>query len=234
MSHLVDSHIVTHVGCQYAQCVRNFAGLVVRSALALCVGLSACDSGSNAEESFDEELSPGGELGKADGAGVAALPVDGDYAQTQVWEVTNQWEDTDTPAAREAGMAWPADSGLNWDEKYALWVESLETIDGYYNESFEITTPWGKTLEAAKLDCADVALTMRASFAASPSILPDVRSCCTAGCHPANSRVSQTIRKPFSLQDEACGTSFRKCSCIALHCVLWRTVPRSLLSIFVM
>ncbi|MCR9164945.1 MAG: hypothetical protein ACE37F_30620 [Nannocystaceae bacterium] len=146
--------------------MRNFAGLVVRSALALCVGLTACDGGSNAEESFDEELSPGGELGKADGAGVAALPVDGDYSETEVWEVRNQWEDTDTPAAREAGMAWPADSGLNWDEKYALWVESLETIDGFYNESFEITTPWGKTLEAAKLDCADVALAMRASFAA--------------------------------------------------------------------
>ena len=130
----------------------------------LTVGLSACGEGN--EEQFDAELSPGEPVGKADDAGVAALPVDGDYAQTEVWKVENQWEDTDTPAAREAGIAWPADSGLNWDEKYALWIESLELIDGHYNETFEITTPWGKKLEAAKLDCADVALTMRASFAA--------------------------------------------------------------------
>jgi uncharacterized membrane protein YgcG len=127
---------------------------------------ASCDSGGGDDEVFGDELSVGGPLGKADGAGVAALPVNGNYADTQVWEVHNQWEDTDTAAAREAGMAWPADSGLNWDEKYALWVESLELIDGYYNETFEITTPWGKNIQAAKLDCADVALTMRASFAA--------------------------------------------------------------------
>lgn len=144
--------------------MRKTAGLTIRGVFALCVALTACDSGT--EESFEAELAPGGALGKADDAGVAALPVDGNYADSLVWEVKNQWEDTDTPAAREAGIAWPADSGLNWDEKYGLWVESLETIDGYYNETFEITTPWGKKVEAAKLDCADVALAMRASFAA--------------------------------------------------------------------
>ena len=101
----------------------------------------ACDS---EEESFEPELSPGGALGKADDAGVAALPVNGNYADSTVWEVKNQWEDTDTPAAREAGIAWPADSGLNWDEKYGLWVESLNTIDDHYNQTFEISTPWGQ------------------------------------------------------------------------------------------
>ncbi len=144
--------------------MRNLAELGIRGVLALCVGLSACDGGS--EEEVYDELAPGAPVGKADGAGIAGLRVNGNYASTEVWAVENQWEDTDTAAAREAGIAWPADSGLNWDEKYALWVESMEMIDGHYNETFEITTPWGKTIEAAKLDCADVALAMRASFAA--------------------------------------------------------------------
>ncbi len=125
---------------------------------------AACQSQD--DEVFGDELAVGGPLGKADGAGVPGLAVDGNYADTQVWEVRNRWEDTQTAAAREAGIAWPADSGLTWDEKYALWVESLDLVDGYYNETFEITTPWGKSIQAAKLDCADVALTMRASFAA--------------------------------------------------------------------
>lgn len=169
MPYLAVSYLVRHLLPPYSWLVGKNIGLGMRWLGALAVAASlggACDSGGNADEVIGDELGVGGALGKADGAGLAALPVDGDYSETQVWEVTNQWEDTDTPAAREAGMAWGADSGLNWDEKYALWVESLNTIDGHYNESFEITTPWGKTLEAAKLDCADVALTMRASFAA--------------------------------------------------------------------
>lgn len=117
-------------------------------------------------EVFEPELGVGDGLGKADGVGVPGLPVNGNYSDTEVWEVKNQWEDTDTPAAREAGLAWGENSGLNWDEKYALWVESLDVVDGYYNETFQITTPFGKSVQAAKLDCADVALTMRASFAA--------------------------------------------------------------------
>ena len=56
-----------------------------------------------------------------------------DTSRTQVWKVTAQWEDNDT-AARRPGMAWPANSGLTWDEKYGKWVESLEwtpSVDGY-------------------------------------------------------------------------------------------------------
>ena len=114
-----------------------------------------------------DELGAGGPLGKADGPGVAALPVNGNYTQTRVWEVRNQWEDTDTPAAREAGLAWPADSGLTWDEKYAAWVQSLEQTNGTtVAQTFTMTTPWGKTLQAPRLDCADVTLMLRASFAA--------------------------------------------------------------------
>ena len=69
------------------------------------------------------ELDPGPPLGKEDSAGVPALSATADYSDSQAWVVTNQWEDKTTPAARAAGMAWPADSGLTWNEKYAAWIE---------------------------------------------------------------------------------------------------------------
>ncbi|MFO0572147.1 MAG: hypothetical protein U0263_41370 [Polyangiaceae bacterium] len=63
-------------------------------------------------------------------------------------------------------MAWPANSGLNWDEKYSAWVNSLKKINAVsYGETFEITTPWGKTLPSPKLECAEVAMFMRLTFA---------------------------------------------------------------------
>jgi hypothetical protein len=60
-----------------------------------------------------------------------------------VWSVKNQWEDTDTTAAKEAGIAWEVDSGLNWDQKYHLWVQSMERTAGHdtYYDTFTLTTP---------------------------------------------------------------------------------------------
>ncbi len=133
------------------------------------VAALACDAGPQSDDPGDAEdasLEPGPAPGKADNAGIAGLPVNGDYAATEVWRVKNQWEDTDTPAAREAGIAWPANSGLNWDEKYARWVESLDVTQGISGPTVEIVNPWGKAIQAPRIDCADVALMMRASFAA--------------------------------------------------------------------
>lgn len=119
------------------------------------------------DEAFEPELEPGQEVGKADNAGIPSLPVDGNYSQTMAWEVENQWEDTDTAAAREAGIVWGADSGLNWDEKYQLWLQEMDTTTGFSgNKTFMLKTPWGKELQAPKLDCADTALALRATFAA--------------------------------------------------------------------
>ena len=137
--------------------------------LCLLVIVSLACSVDGDDDGLDEaaELEPGGLVGKEDNVGVAALPVNGNYAQTMVWEVRNQWEDTNTPAARAAGLAWGEDSGLNWDEKFAAWVQSLQPAEGHtVPTTFTLTTPWGKSLPAPKLDCANVALMLRASFAA--------------------------------------------------------------------
>jgi hypothetical protein len=114
-------------------------------------------------------LSPGPKLGKEDGMGVPGLHGSVGGGTTRVWSVFNQWQDTNTTAAKLAGMAWEANSGLNWDEKFAAWVGSFEKIDAYkstYSQTFELTTRWGKKLPAPKLDCADVWIFLRATFAA--------------------------------------------------------------------
>ncbi|MBT8495036.1 MAG: hypothetical protein KJO07_18445, partial [Deltaproteobacteria bacterium] len=106
--------------------------------------------------------------GKADGlSGNPGLPTSVDSANTSVWEVRNQWHDTSTVEASQAGLAWSANSGLNWDEKYRAWVDSLERIDcdDCFGDTFALTTPYGKTLPAPSLECAEMAMFMRVAFA---------------------------------------------------------------------
>ena len=79
-----------------------------------------------------------------------------------VWEIRNQWADV----TDEAGLGWSANSGLNWEQKYRAWMAGLETIDRTPSgTSFQITTPYGVTLPAPILECAEVAIFMRATFA---------------------------------------------------------------------
>ncbi len=86
--------------------------------------------------------------------------------ETEVWEVRNRWQETDSADARKAGMAWEADSGLSWDQKYAAWIEGLEIIErADYGKTFAILTPYGeKQLPAPWLDCAEVMWTLRIAF----------------------------------------------------------------------
>ncbi|MBW1872234.1 MAG: hypothetical protein JRJ19_09225 [Deltaproteobacteria bacterium] len=87
---------------------------------------------------------------KADGPGVRAVPVSADDSDTAVWEVENDWGDKDTAEARKAGLAWSANSGLNWNEKYAAWIDGLAKVDGYSTsyKTFQIVNPQGKTITA--------------------------------------------------------------------------------------
>lgn len=98
--------------------------------------------------------------------GLKGLPTSVDASDTAVWEVTARWSDTHTPAARAPGIAWGADSGLDWDEKYALWVASMPRRSAQnYGDTFTLTTPFGKELPAPSLECAETALFLRATFA---------------------------------------------------------------------
>lgn len=80
-----------------------------------------------------------------------------------VWAAPNRWADLD-PAP---GLAWGASSGLTWDEKYRAWIDGLgdaEAEEGH--ATAEITTPWGTTLPMGRLECAETAILLRATFAA--------------------------------------------------------------------
>ena len=134
--------------------------------------IGGCASGDSTDP--DDEwgmtgpLSPTPPVGKEDGELRRGLPVATDTTRTQVWTARNKWEDTDTPAARAAGLAWPADSGLTWDAKFSRWVGSLgwiPSVDGYWT-TVELTTPWGKTLPSPMLECAETSLFLRITFAA--------------------------------------------------------------------
>jgi hypothetical protein len=93
---------------------------------------------------------------------MAQVPYQATYTN-EAWRVTRNWEDR-TP---EAGLAWPANSGLNWHEKYSWWVQSLKKIPrtGESGFTFEVTTPYGKTVPAPVIDCADTAMLLRTVFA---------------------------------------------------------------------
>jgi len=143
--------------------------------------LSACGEATQAEPNL---LDLGGEVdengkptlgntgwnepaGKEDStSGRRGLPGSVDQSSTAVWEVTNAWADTETPQARKAGVAWGENSGLDWEQKYRAWISSFERIDSTsYGETFLLKTPWGKTLPAPSLECAEVVIFLRVVFA---------------------------------------------------------------------
>jgi hypothetical protein len=94
--------------------------------------------------------------------GRRGLPTSVDNSATAVWDVQNSWDEKD-PAA---GMAWEADSGLTWDEKFHKWVASLKKVESHsYYKTFQLKTPFGKTIEAPVLECAEVAMFLRVTFA---------------------------------------------------------------------
>jgi hypothetical protein len=107
-------------------------------------------------------------MGKDDSiSGVLGPPEESSASDTRVWATPNRWTDRSTPAAREAGLAWDEYSGLDWNEKYALWIASMNKIprDNGYGSTFELTTPWGVRLPSPALECAEASVFLRVTFA---------------------------------------------------------------------
>ena len=131
--------------------------LIVALVLAGCATQGADDVGE------DGALSPLPPPGKEDGQDHAGLSTTVDTSRTDVWKVTRSWEERDAAA----GIAWPANSGLTWDEKYAAWIAGFAWVQGIdgYSTTIKLTTPWGKTLPAPVLECAETSLFLRVTFA---------------------------------------------------------------------
>jgi hypothetical protein len=139
--------------------------------LAVLAACSADDGALDPDEEWGMEgaMSPTPPRGKEDSENRRGLLVNTDTTRTQVWTARNKWEDTDTTAARAAGLAWSANSGLTWDAKFVAWIDSLAwipSVDGW-SMTVELTTPWnGKKLPSPMLECAELALFLRITFAA--------------------------------------------------------------------
>jgi hypothetical protein len=134
-------------------------------------GLSACaeslvpDSGLGSDSEWmeaygvNEPIEMGSPAGKEDTTGGPSVA----WERTDtVWTIRNQWGQV-TP---EAGIAWPANSGLTWEQKYEAWVQSLPTVPRVAGgTTFELVTPYGVRLPAPYLECAEVAIFLRVTFA---------------------------------------------------------------------
>jgi len=161
------------------------------------LGMMGCASGASGEAGetaglddewgMDGPISPTPPISAQDGELRRGLWVATDTTRTQVWTARNKWEDTSTPAARAAGLAWATDSGLDWDAKFSAWVASLAWIPSVDRTAppfggaagrghapavagdemtVALTTPWGKTLPSPMLECAELSLFLRITFAA--------------------------------------------------------------------
>ncbi|MCA9515624.1 MAG: hypothetical protein KC635_11830 [Myxococcales bacterium] len=136
-----------------------------------CAGLAACasdSSGGGEDLPIDSEYGKPilsvdqAQDGKADSFDGAYGPrTSGLSASTAVWAPNRRWYEKDDAA----GLAWSANSGLTWDQKYSAWVASLPRLESGYSVTFTLTTPWGKTLPSPRLECAETAMFLRATFA---------------------------------------------------------------------
>lgn len=108
--------------------------------------------------SKDDDSSPltGAPAGaKADGPLGLAGPPAGltQGAATQVWAVQRAWEDVDA-------------DGLDHNEKYAAWVRSLPRLEvDPKNDTFAVVTPFGFSLPAPSVECAEASVLLRVLFA---------------------------------------------------------------------
>lgn len=119
-----------------------------------------------AETGFEGPFDSVPEEGKADGVEELG-PAVAAGAATEVWAVRNQWTDTDTPEARQAGIAWGANSGLDWEQKFERWIGTFEVVPrAGYGQTVRMRTPFGmRTFDAPTLECAEFGIFLRVSFA---------------------------------------------------------------------
>ncbi|MBX3273208.1 MAG: PPC domain-containing protein [Sandaracinaceae bacterium] len=103
------------------------------------------------------------EEGKYDGTAVNGPRISAGAA-TEVWAVRHAWSDVTT----EAGVAWAANSGLTFEQKFERWISTMATEARHQGggQTFVMRTPHGdRSFHAPTLECAEVAYFLRAAFA---------------------------------------------------------------------
>jgi hypothetical protein len=86
-------------------------------------------------------------------------------AATDVWRASRSWRDID----QGAGIAWSANSGLTWKQKYEHWIFQVADAsrEAGSGNTFQLITPFGveRRFGAPSVDCAEVAKFLRMAFA---------------------------------------------------------------------
>ncbi len=136
----------------------KLAIIVISCGLFACVGQAPDGLDANDKPTLEGTGHQDADDERADSLGGRRGPrIDFDSRNTQVWSVHREWQDLD----EDAGMAWRSQSGLRWTEKYSAWVDSLERS----GDTFVVVTPHGRSFEAPDLECAELAMFLRISFA---------------------------------------------------------------------
>lgn len=143
--------------------MNRVASLALFASVSLSFFVAGCASGGH-EEPGDEEMVVGTSHDEAKESVSGPMGISG--SPTEVWSIKNQWADRDTANAKLAGVSWAANSGLSWEEKYRKWVASFGKTDGAsWGKTIQIPTPYGKTVGAPVLECAETAMFLRITFA---------------------------------------------------------------------
>lgn len=137
---------------------------------AMSLSVPACSASDDAEDGLDDGI--GAECTTDSDFGCAGTTQDEvreaivgpavRATSAEAWAVTRKWADVDAAA----GLAWPANSGLSWEEKFHQWVLQVEKVRGDSGETMRIVTPQGRSLDAPRLECADLGIFLRMTFAA--------------------------------------------------------------------
>ncbi len=139
-------------------------GLMGASSMLGCSAAGDAGSESGDDQGVDGPLEAvPQELGES-----ASGPYVAPGASTEAWSATNRWTDKTTAESKKAGVAWEANSGLTWEQKYVRWVGSFKKIEGQrYGATIEIPTPYGdRKLVGPVLECAEVGMILRITFSA--------------------------------------------------------------------
>jgi hypothetical protein len=139
--------------------------VLAAAALVLAMGsTAACSSSSDSGDDSNGELGQSPDEVRETVPGPVVKSTD-----AEVWSVENAWADTNTPAAKKAGIAWGENSGLSWEEKFRKWVGDFTKVDSPrngYGQTIMLHNPQGKALMGPVLECADFGMFLRLTFSA--------------------------------------------------------------------
>ena len=148
-------------------------------ALAMFAGCSDTAAISEEQQAWLEEYGAEGPFPTTGPQVRPTAPVVQALRQPGIMTITSSGKSRTNGPTSPTKRALPGlQSGLDWDEKFAVWLESLEVVeqpDSPTRKTFPRTTPEGQRLVAPVLECAEVAIFLRATLGLVRLSIPRLR-----------------------------------------------------------